>query len=127
MIVLLSPGCSTLPFGLFSASSPVEQKSASVHERADLRWQALIRDDIPGAYGYLSPATREVLSMDQYRKKLARGTFRAAKVDSVECEAELCKVRVRLTYDRPTMKGIQTPIEETWIIERGQFWYVYGG
>src|SRR5216683_8239648 len=71
IIVLLSPGCSSLPFGLFSASSPVEQKNASVPERAESRWQALIRDDIERAYGYLSPATREVVSLDQYKRKVA--------------------------------------------------------
>ena len=127
IIVLLSPGCSTLPSGGFSASSPAEQKNASVRERAISRWQALIGDDIPGAYGFLSPATREVVSLEQYRANVARGTFRAAKIDGVECEAELCKVKVQLTYDRARMKGIVTPIEETWIIERGQFWYVYRG
>ena len=58
---------------------------------------------------------------------MARGTFRAAKIDTVSCEAELCKVKVQLTYDRARMKSIITPLEETWIIERGQFWYVYGG
>jgi hypothetical protein len=127
IIVLLSPGCSTVPFGGFSASSSVEQKNASVRERAISRWQALIGNDIPRAYEFLSPTTREVVSLDQYRAKVARGTFRAAKIDTVDCEAELCKVKIQLTYDRARMKGIQTPVEETWIIERGQFWYVFRG
>ena len=127
IIVLLSPGCSTLPIGGFSASSPVEQKNASVRERAISRWQALIGNDIPRAYEFLSPATREVVSLDQYRAKVARGTFRAAKIDTVDFEAELSKVKIQRTYDRARMKGIQTPVEETWIIEQGQFWYVYRG
>ena len=127
IIVLLSPGCSTLPSGGFSASSPVEQKNASVRERAISRWQALIGNDIPRAYAFLSPATREVVSLEQYSAKVARGSFRAAQINSVECQAELCKVEVRLTYDRARMKGIETPIEETWIIEQGQFWYFYRG
>jgi hypothetical protein len=125
IVVLLSPGCSTVPLGGFSASSPAEQKIASVRERAIARWQALIGNDIPGAYGFLTPTTREVVSLDQYRAKVARGTFRAAQIEGVECEAELCKAKVRLTYDRARMKGIQTPLEETWTIEQGQFWYVY--
>jgi hypothetical protein len=119
---MLSQACSNMPFGALSASTPAEQKVASVKERADLRWQALIRDDMQVAYGYLSPATRNVVTIDQYKAKTARGTFRAAKVDS---EAELCKVKIMLTYDRPRMKGIITPIDETWILERGQFWYFY--
>jgi hypothetical protein len=125
MVALAAWGCTTLPFGTFSAESPNEQKSAAVRERAEARWQALIRDDIPAAYGYLSPTTRDVVSLDQYRAKVARRTFRDAKVEAVECEAELCKVKIKLTFDRPRMKGMVTPLEEGWIIERGQFWYVY--
>ena len=127
IVALAAGACTTLPFGAFSADSPNEQKSAAVRERAEARWQALIRDDIPAAYGYLSPTTREVVSLDQYKAKVARGTFREVRIDDVKCEAELCKVSVWLTFDRPRMKGMVTPLEETWIIERGQFWYVYRG
>jgi len=48
-------------------------------------------------------------------------------VDAVECEGELCKVKIKLTFDRARMKGIVTPLDETWIIEQGQFWFVYRG
>jgi hypothetical protein len=122
---ILISGCSNMPFGTMSASTSAEQKAISVRERAEARWQALIRDDIPTAYSYLSPATRDVVTVDQYKAKTARGSFRAVKIDTVQCEAELCKVKVNLTYDRARMKGIVTPIDETWILERGQFWYVY--
>src|SRR5882757_7680346 len=127
IVVLVAWGCGTLPFGGFSVDSPKGQKSAAVRERAEARWQALIRDDIPAAYGYLSPATRAVVSLDQYRARTARRSFGDAKMDAVECEAELCKVKIKLTFDRVRMKGIVTPLEETWIIERGQFWFVYRG
>jgi hypothetical protein len=30
-----------------------------------------------------------------------------------------------ITYDTRPMRGIQTPVEETWIIENGSAWYVY--
>jgi len=127
IVALAACGCATAPFGGFSADSPNEQKSAAVRERAEARWQALIKDDIDKAYSYLSPTTRDVVSLDQYKGKVARGTFRDVKIDAVECEAELCKVTLRLTYDRRAMKGMVTPLEETWIIERGQFWYVLRG
>ncbi|SRR5439155_3190867 len=127
IVALAAGACTTLPFGAFSADSPNEQKSAAVRERAEARWQALIRDDIPAAYGYLSPATRDVVSLDQYRARTARRSFRDAKVDAVECEGELCKVKIKLTFDRARMKGIVTPLDETWIIEQGQFWFVYRG
>jgi len=127
IVALAALGCATAPSGGFSADSSKEQKTAAVRERAEARWKALIKDDIEKAYGYLSPTTRDVVSLDQYKAKIARGTFREAKVDSVECEGELCKVSIKLTYDRRRMKGMVTPLEETWIIERGQFWYVLRG
>jgi hypothetical protein len=53
--------------------------------------------------------------------------YRDARVDEVKCEAEVCTVRVMLTYDHRLMKGITTPLQESWILERGRFWYVYRG
>jgi hypothetical protein len=120
-------GCGTMPPSSISIDLPDEQKSAIVRERAEARWQALINDDIATAYGYLSPATRAVVSLDQYKTKVARGTFRKVKIETIECKAELCKVSLMLTFDRPRMKGMMSPVDETWIIEQGQLWYVYRG
>ena len=46
-------------------------------------------------------------------------------MDKVDCEAEVCKVWMLITYDYKTMKGIETPFPETWIIENGTVGYVY--
>jgi hypothetical protein len=46
-------------------------------------------------------------------------------VGKIACEAELCKVQMLVTYDAKRMKGIETPVDETWIIENGSAWYVY--
>jgi hypothetical protein len=46
-------------------------------------------------------------------------------VEKVDCVAEVCSVVMELVYDRKQMKGIQTPLNETWIIEKGSAWYVY--
>jgi hypothetical protein len=48
-------------------------------------------------------------------------------VESATCEAEVCKVRVMLTYDHRLMKGITTPVEESWVLDGGRFWFVYRG
>ena len=51
--------------------------------------------------------------------------WRQAKVEKVECEAEVCRVELQITLDHKLMKGIQTPLNESWIIEKGSAWYVY--
>jgi len=53
-------------------------------------------------------------------------------IESVECESELCNVQLKLTYDIPrgkmspqSVKGIETPVTERWVIEEGSAWYVF--
>ncbi len=45
------------------------------------------------------------------------------------CEAESCKVEIKLTYDYPVqgkiMRGIQTPLTETWVFDKGDAWLVF--
>jgi hypothetical protein len=60
-----------------------------------------------------------------YKEKIKPGTWRAVKIDGMQCEAEICQAKMTLTYDHRMMKGIQTPFEETWILEKGNAWYVY--
>ena len=49
----------------------------------------------------------------------------SVKIDSMNCDAEICQVKMTLTYDHKMMKGVQTPFQETWILEKGNAWYVY--
>ena len=51
--------------------------------------------------------------------------YKAIKVEFVECEAAVCKVRLTLTYDHRLMKGLMTPLSETWVIDEGKAWYVW--
>ena len=115
-----SPG--TAPPGA-SAAAP----QAVVTARAKARWDATVKGDLDTAYGYMSPASREVTSLEKYKANSRRDAFRDAKVESVACEADACIVKLFVTYDHPRMKGITTPILESWIIDGGQAWYVYGG
>jgi hypothetical protein len=107
--------------------SPQEQKVAQVRERAESRWSALIAGDVERAYSFLSPASRGTTSLAQYKANIRSGMYREAKVESIKCETERCTVRIMLTYDHPRMKGVRTPLEESWILDNGRFWYVYRG
>jgi hypothetical protein len=118
-------GCATSGGGSVGpAPTTPEARQALVTERANARWAALIKDDLDSAYAYMSPASREVLSLDKYKTTMRRGGFRAAKVETVACDGDACKVRLFLTYDHRQMKGITTPIVESWIVDGSQAWYV---
>ena len=98
-----------------------------VRDRVTKRWEALIRGDLVGAYGFFSRATRETYSLDLYRVKMRPGMWREAKVESVKCEESVCEVVVMITVDHSRLRGMITPVTERWIVQDGVAWYVYNG
>jgi hypothetical protein len=108
-----------------TVDSAPELKQKVVAERAEARWQALIKGDVAGAYAFLSPASKKATPQQAYVSSIKPGLWRKAKVDKVNCEAEVCTVQLAITYDARMMKGITTPIWESWVIEDGSAWYVY--
>ena len=113
-------GCASL-----SPDSAAEQKQKVVAERAQARWNVLIKGEVEAAYQFLSTGSKAATSVAVYKAKIKPGMWRQAKVGKIECEAEICKVMMLVTYDTQRMKGIETPVDETWIIEKGSAWYVY--
>jgi hypothetical protein len=121
-------GCST-PGGGLSRDTPPEVKQAAVRERVNARWAALVKGDMDAAYEFLSPASREAITLVAYRARRGALKWTAASIESIACEAEACKVELKVTYDFPvqgtTMKGIQTPLSETWVLDTGVAWLVF--
>jgi hypothetical protein len=109
-----------------SADTPDQAKRDAVAARAEGRWQALIKGDLPAAYEYLSPASRATVPLDVYKAKHKVGLYRSAKVESVECVKDACTVRVNVIYDYKRFKGVATPLMEKWIIAQGQAWLAEG-
>ena len=119
-------GCATGPGGqAVMGAAPAEAREDLVKRRAQARWDALIKGDIKASYEYLSPASRSVVSLESYAVRSTQRSYRETKVDTVSCESETCRVRLYLTFDHRLMQGITTPIDETWVFEGGQAWFVY--
>src|SRR5216117_161381 len=74
-------------------SSP-QAKQKVVAERAQARWELLIKGDVEGAYQYLSAGSKAATPLGLYKTKIKPGIWRGAKVDKVDCEAEICKVEM---------------------------------
>lgn len=113
-------GCASI-----NATSSVERKQKVVAERAQERWELLLKGDVGSAYQFLSAGSKAATPVEVYKSKIKAGGWRQVKVGKVDCEAEICKVVMMVTYDTQRMKGIETPVDETWIIENGSAWYVY--
>ena len=133
VLAVVAAACATL-----SPSSPAEEKVKVVTERATARWNAIIGKDFALAYGYMSPATRATVTQAGFKAVASRLDYRAARVTEAKCDAGTCRVKLLLTYDAPTpkaipvpgkdttmMRGITTPLEENWVIDQGQVWYVW--
>lgn len=96
---------------------------SDVAKKAQSRWDALIEGDLAKAYTYLSPGTRSVMSLDLYKSKIRLGLWKKAKVDSVSCMQDQCKVAITIEYSYRDMKSITTLLEETWLQDNGNWWY----
>jgi hypothetical protein len=116
-------GCASMSGG--GKDLAPEAKRALVTERINARWNALIKGDLDQAYTFMSAGSQEAVPLRLYKEKIKPGSWREVKIDSMQCEAEICLAKMTLTYDHRMMKGIQTPFEETWILEKGTAWYVY--
>ena len=123
-------GCAAMGGGL-TKDTPPEVKAAAVKERSSARWEALIKGDKDAAYTYLSPGTRQMMTLEQYRARPQAITYTAAQVEKVDCEAETCKVGLMVTYDylpakgTTRAKGVTTYLQETWVLENGQIWFAW--
>jgi hypothetical protein len=128
LVILGASGCAVSPNGDGRADARTpEGRKALVASRVNARWDALIKGDLAAAYALLSPASRATLTQQQFEAKTRRDGFRAAKIDTIDCDPAACTVRLLITYDHPMMKGVTTPLQESWVFENGQAWYVYRG
>ncbi len=128
-VSLFLSGCATqLPVG--SEQWQASQRPA-LKERAEARWDALIKGDIEKAYAYTSPEYRSVVSLQQYMGKYGRViNWRMAQVANVSYdESTVATVSVEVTY-RVGFPGLggesietQKAISEKWIYKDREWWY----
>jgi hypothetical protein len=105
--------------------SPPDVKRTVVAERINARWDALLKGDLDRAYSFLSPASKDAYPLQVYKAKVKPGMWRSVKIEGIECEGQICKAALSLTYDHRLMKGVTTPLTEIWTIDNGNAWFVY--
>lgn len=125
VVVLDLAGCGAMP-PVQSSGMVANDVSAVVVERAQLRWNALLKRDMDTAYQFISPGGRSLMTVEQYRPRINTGFWRGAKVEKASCEAETCEVTVLVDL---IVEGVKftNPIKETWILDAGKWWFVYQG
>ncbi len=102
-----------------------------VAQRAHARWQAQLRGDFQAAYAYLSPGSKAVVSPDLYRARTGGAVaYKDVEVASVRCEtSEKCIATIRVRYEPIAMRQrigiIESYLDETWLFDAGQWWFLY--
>jgi hypothetical protein len=104
-----------------------EGRRELVAKRAIERWNALINGDFAAAYAYLSPASRAGVTLERFEGNLRKDSYRNAEIDHVDCTEIACSVKLWITFDHPLIQGLRSPVEESWVFDGGQAWYVYRG
>lgn len=118
-------------FLLSACATTVETKVIGVEERATARWEALLSDDLAGAYEFLSPGYRSSVTSVQYQRSilLQRVRWTDAEIRGSECTETTCMVSVLLSYRvTAALPGVKTfkgkkDGKESWV-KVDDMWYL---
>ena len=95
-----------------------------VAEKAQQRWDLLVKNDFAGAYRYISPAGRQLVTEQAYAGGFRRNFWTGAQVKDVQCpNEEACEVEVTVEYRHQGL-GMKSPVREKWIREKSDWWFV---
>lgn len=116
--MLALAGCAAM------APSTPEQ---AVKERSEAYWKARIAGQYDKTYALTPPSYRKAFTQDQFSRQFGNGAaVTGSEVTEVTCQPEKCVARVKLTA-KPLILGlklnsIDTYLDETWVLEDGQWW-----
>lgn len=123
----LLAACATNTPGNIERVSAPQTAEEKVVSRAQARWDALRAGNYEKAYSYITPATRMTLPLEVFRGRISGGSWLDVKVTKAVCEPEVCDVSVRIEYFvLPNLRDSQT-VNEKWILDGGNWWFVYRG
>lgn len=123
LLYLVLAGCAAL--GLRS-------DEAALRARVEARWQAILALDFDRVYQFATPAYRATHSLEHFKNQYAAQVerkgieIRALRFDPEEPNTAKVQVALRFATSGvygPVIEGTDY-IEETWVKEKGQWWYV---
>lgn len=110
------------------ASIGTQAPEKVVEKRATDYWKARMSANYEEAYKFSTPGYRKVRTPEQYKLQFGAGAAVVdATVTKVDCEAEKCDVQMRLGV-KPAilmlkLDRVETYMNETWLLEDGQWWH----
>lgn len=121
-------GCaSKLPDSRGQSSGSPQTPEQIVVSRAQERWDALRAGQYDKAFSYITPSMRATLPLEVFRGRIGSASWLDVKVTKAVCEPEVCDVSVKIDYYvLPNVRDSQT-VNEKWILDGGNWWFVYRG
>ena len=123
LAVILLSACATT-----STASPGDL----VRERAQARWDALLKGDFATAYSYFSPGYRSSTTVVDYEIgiRMRKVQYRTAEFQDHSCENNVCTVRLKVGYKvAKPVPGMtdwksESVVSEQWIKSNGNWWFL---
>lgn len=116
-----------------SEPEPPRAPTEIVAERAQARWDAMVRREFETAWQYYAPGFRQQLPAEAFAGEMAIRPLKwtAAEILEVDCpeKAPRCEVRARVDYQVPAgLPGVGTlkskaGVKEIWLQIDGKWWY----
>lgn len=110
------------------ASMAPSTPEAAVEQRANEYWKARQTGQVEKTYALTSPSYRKVRTFDQFRLQFGgAAAVKSVEVTKVTCDLEKCVARIKLSVT-PALAGlkvgnIDTYLDETWLLEDGNWWH----
>ena len=113
-----------LAVAMWGCASAPSSPEAALKQRAQARWDALLKGDFNSAYGYMSPGIRSIITASVYAASLRAGFWKSAVVEKVEGgSAPSCDVSATIEYEFMGRRT-KSPLRETWIRDGSEWWYL---
>ncbi|MGA9342083.1 MAG: hypothetical protein WBV61_07085 [Rhodanobacteraceae bacterium] len=114
------------------AAGVKKDSTADVETRALARWNDLIAHHAEKAFDYLTPGYRATTTREAYAKAMNTRPIHWTKVgfNKKKCEGDRCLVYLVVSYSANINAGLGgpissvTPLQETWIRVKGDWYYL---
>jgi len=114
-----------------STTGADQAQRALLEQRVIARWDALIKKDFAAAYAFTSPAYRKLYTLNSFKSKFGnKAGWKRVEVVNVDFKgdnAAIVSIILHFVYytaqmDKPL--DMKTHIQESWVREDGQWWYL---
>jgi len=103
----------------------------TLEERVMARWNLMLERDFETSWEYHSPGFRQMNPRFDFARDMAARPVRwqAAELESIDCDGDVCNVRVRVTYRVPAAPGplrnldMERAVDEVWIRVEDDWWF----